>query len=348
MNLTLKVFLGVILSCLVQSAQASDGLVINAAEFGVGKFHRYDNTVHSYASTNAWTPYVLPSNVPTDKPFVQKNADGSFSVFFSTLDELIATVVQISHDQKAQVSVLNIHGHGLPGAMWFPKDTTALNSWLCSDWQSAASGDDKANYDQYYSPVPYSSIMQIRSMSNNPNINFGCTTGAKEWQGGVAKNPDFIKALASDLQVHFLSCVVGLGSVGESFTKSIAALLIPSGNGRVEASMDFGLGDWSMTQGMGFWDYQDHVQLDHDNTIYGQHRQDSEIAQKGTIRMITSKNGQWQSTLLANRDFLPLTFETTITGTEVKETRRVIYSSEPINTMIQVPGTKAFVQATSN
>jgi hypothetical protein len=275
---------------------------------------------------------------------VQKNDDGSYTVFFSTLDELIGSVVQISTTENKKVSVVNVHGHGLPGAMWFPKDAEDLAGWECSDWQAAASGSDEDNYNQYYSAVSVSEIQQVREMSNNPNIQMGCTTGLKEWQAGVAKTPAFKDVLAADAQIHFLSCVVGLGSNGDTFTQGIAALILPQGNGRVESSMDFGLGDWSMPQGMGFWDYQTDAQVDHDNSLYVVDHKDAEIAQKGTIRMASFSGSHMASQLLADRDFLPLGFEASVTGTPVSESVQAFDFSKPVPSRIRVPGTASYVQ----
>lgn len=320
----------------------AQGLVVHTAEFGVGKFHRADNKAHTYSVKNVWSPFILPDSAPTDQPFVQKNTDGSFTVFFSTLDELMSSVVKISRDQGQKVSVLNVHGHGLPGAMWFPKDQATMNGWSCADWKSAANGSDDANYDQYYSPVSVDEINQIRDMSNNPNVQMGCTVGLKEWQKAVAKMPEFKSSFATDAQLHFLSCVVGLGSLGDAFTKGIAELLLPSGTGRVETSMNFGLGDWSMLNGMGFWDYVTDSQVSHDNSVYSTHRNDSEIAQKGTIRIASMKGAQWNTALLGNRDFLSLQFEAAVSGIPVNEplfTR----SMGPLPSRIRVPGTTSFV-----
>ena len=98
---------------------------------------------------------------------------------------------------------------------------------------------------------------------------------------GVAKAAEFKSVLARDIQIHFLSCVVGLGSNGETFTRGIADLLLTAGGGgRVETSMNFGLGDWSMPEGMGFWDLQSDAQVDHDNSLYTKNHTDREIAQK--------------------------------------------------------------------
>lgn len=320
----------------------SQGLVIHSTEFGVGKFHRYDNKVHAYDHASSWAPYVLSDNAATDKPLVQKNSDGSYTVFFSTLDELVSSVVRISKSENQKVAVLNVHGHGLPGAMWFPKDAATLAGWECADWRDAANGRDEDNYSQYYSAVSVAEINEIRQIAENSAIQMGCTTGLKEWQDAVAKAPEFKSALEADAQLHFLSCVVGLGTAGQNFTKGIAQLLLPSGGGRVETSIDFGLGDWSMPEGMGFWDYQTDAQVDHDNSIYVIDHKDREIAQKGTIRVATFARNQWQTSLLANRDFMSLSFESSVLGTPVAEPKSpAFFGTMP--SRIRVPGTAVHV-----
>jgi hypothetical protein len=321
---------------------ASTGLVIHSTEFGVGKFHRADNAVHLYDHASAWAPYVLPNGATTDKPLVQKNSDGSYTVFFSTLDDLMASVIQLSDSTNRKVSVLNVHGHGLLGAMWFPKDAATLSDWTCSDWVTAATGSDQDNYSQYYSAISVEDVQQIRDMSNNPAIQTGCTTGLPEWTAAVAKTPHFKDVFESDAQVHFLSCVVGLGSVGQTFTQGMAALLLPQGTGRVEASMDFGLGDWSMPEGMGFWDDQTDAQVDHDNSVYVVDHKDAEIAQKGTIRMASFSGSAWSTTLLANRDYMSLAFENSILGTVVQEPA-FEFPRMPVPMTIRIPGTEARV-----
>lgn len=340
-----KSLLGVVAALFSSSmALASQGLVIHTAEFGVGKFHRYDNQAHAYDHASAWFPYILPQNAATDKPLILSNADGSVTIFFSTLDDLISSVIQVSNSRHQPVSVLNIHGHGLPGTMWFPSDAKALQGWTCGDWKDAASGSDQSNYEQYYSAVSADEIRQIRQISDNPNIQQGCTTGLGEWKAGVARFPQLKSVFAANAQIHFLSCVVGMGSVGQDFTQGIAQLLLPaSGGGRVETSMDFGLGDWSMPEGMGFWDLQSDEQVDHDNGIYVKDRKDREIAQKGTIRMVTYGASGWASTLLASRDFLPLNFELGVQGVPVTEVRATSEKIESVPLRIRVPGTAGYV-----
>ncbi len=292
-------------------------LIVNAAEFGVGKFHRIDNKNHPYSASSAWAPFILPDAASTDQPLVRKNADGSYTIFFSTLDELMASVIQVSNTEHRTVDVLNVHGHGTPGAMWFPKDANDLNGSECSDWKAAASGSDQDNYDQYYSPVPADEIEQIRAMSNATTLDMPCTVGLPEWQAGVQKTPAFKSAVSPNAQMHFLSCVVGMGTIGDAFTKGIAELLLASGQGRIETSMDFGLGDWSMNQGMGFWDYLTDPQLEHDNSIYPVDHKDSEIAQKGSIRLAEYSAGAWKTSQLSNVDFMTLGFEVGVAGTRV-------------------------------
>jgi hypothetical protein len=326
-------------------AQASQGLTIHALEFGVGKFHRADNQAHAYDSKSSWAPYILGQSVSLDSsstlaPLVVNNADGSVTIFFATLDDLIAQATQASKQAGKPISVLNVHGHGLPGAMWFPATTDDLNSGDCSDWKSAATGSDQENYDQYYSPVADFEITQIREVSNMPEYTQPCTTGLKEWTAEVAKAPDFKAAFAADAQIHFLSCVVGLGSVGDTFTQGIADLLLQP-QGKVEASMNFGLGDWSMPQGMGFWDMQNADQLDHDNTVYPQDRKDAEIAQKGTIRVATP--GQHATAQLADRDFMLLSFESMIRTTPIVGTRLAPQACTQPPATIRVPGTTTYL-----
>jgi len=337
----MRFILGIGLAFWVGSAAlASQGLVIHTAEFGVGKFHRQDNQVHPHDASNAWSVYILGQGAATDKALIQNNADGSVTVFYQTLDELMSTVVQLAHDRKQSVSVLNVHGHGLPGAMWFPNDAATLNSSECAQWRSAASGSDQANYDQYYSPVSSSDIQQIRMIANFPGLALaGCTTGLKQWESAVSKLPEFKAVLASDAQIHFLSCVVGLGKAGQQFTEGIASLLFAAGSAaRVEASMNFGLGDWSMPEGMGFWDMQSEDQVDKDGQIYAQNKRDRDIMQKGTIRVATAKA---TSTLLADQDFLKLGFSRFLTGTPVAEEAPEV--SGPIPTRVRIPGTTVYL-----
>jgi hypothetical protein len=283
---------------------ASTGITINAAEIGVGKFHRMDNTVHPYVANSGWAPFVLQGTSVTT-PIVQTNANGSFSIFFSSLDELMTAAEKISKDQNRPISIINLHGHGLPGGMWFPKDDKTRKGFFCGSWRQAAAGTDQANYDQYYSKITKDEVLQIRASANARTLGaMDCTTGLAEWTQILAKHPLFKAALASDLQVHLLSCVVGLGSVGDDFTKGLAQLLITSPIGRVQSSEMFGLGDWSMPEGMGFWDYLNDTQLAQMNATYPVDRQDREQALKGTIRFAGLLNNTVTSTEMPNQDFM--------------------------------------------
>src|SRR4051812_39533264 len=101
---------------------ADDGLKIHGVEYIVGKFHRQDNKVHKYAPSNSWTPFILPEGYNSTEPLVQSNADGSVSIFFSTLEDLITAAIKVADARDKKIDMLTIHSHGLPGGVWFPKD----------------------------------------------------------------------------------------------------------------------------------------------------------------------------------------------------------------------------------
>jgi hypothetical protein len=320
-------------------AQASQGLTIYTTEVGVAKFHRADNKIHPYAKDNAWYPFILPDGAPSNQNLTKKNDDGSYTVFFLTLEDMMISVAKISQDEQKSVSLLSVHGHGLPGGMWFPRDTRDMNSLMCFQWRDAANGSDTGNYNQYYSAVSADEVEQIRDMSTHAANQMGCTTRLEEWQTVAARHPEFAKSLANDAQVSFLSCVVGLGKAGEVFTQGIAALLFPAGSAaKVQTSTNFGLGDWSMAEGMGFWDYISDSQLEHDNQAYPRDRQDSEMAQKGTLRVVQSSGSSWESHLFANQDFMVFNRQAQVHGNAVVET----FAPEVRSTGIQyvrIPGT---------
>ena len=69
-------------------------------------------------------------------------------------------------------------------------------------------------------------------------------------------------------------------------------------------SASFALGDWSLPEGLGFWDVQSQAQLDHDNALYAKDKRDTEIEQKGTIRVATYGPNGWNSQLLSNQQFI--------------------------------------------
>ncbi|MBC7396472.1 MAG: hypothetical protein H7333_03430 [Bdellovibrionales bacterium] len=300
----MKTLIIVLLALIGQSsANANLGLTIHATEIGVGKFHRKDNQVHVYLNGNAWTPYILPEG-QLKTPLVVENKDGSYTIFFSHLDELLTTIESISTEKKTLVSTLNLHGHGLPGQMWFPRDAQALQSIQCSQWRESANAPDDDNYSQYYSAIPKNEIQQIRQISNQSGYHAPCTTGLKDWQLIAIKHPALKSALADELQVHFLSCVVGLGKMGDAFTRGIASLLLKTDQGRIQTSMAFGLGDWSMVEGMGFWDYQNDIQLNRDNENYPVHREDREEMQKGSVRIAGLLNQKIVSSIMPSQDFM--------------------------------------------
>ncbi len=283
-------------------SRAASTLMIDATEIGVGKFHRYDNKLHPYPANSVWKGHISPEGT-LQTPLVFDDEGGFTTIQFSNLEELLRAIAALSAKRGAKVSVLNIHGHGLPGGMWYPKDMAQERSAECSDWRRSASGPEESNYAQYYSAVSKEEIMSIRRMSDAPG-HYACTTGADDWKEIVARVPAIRGVFDDDAVIHFQSCVVGLGEAGRQFAAAVASLLLQGDKGSLQASVDFGLGDWSMPEGMGFWDYQNDQQLARDNRVYPVDRKDREIMQKGTIRVAMKSDGQWTTTLLGGQQFM--------------------------------------------
>jgi len=328
-------------SILNSTARAEDGLTVHVAEIGIGKFHRMDNSIHTYADDNMWKPYVLADGASTKTPLLVQNKNGSYTIFFSNLDELMGAMENLSATTHLKIKNFNMNAHGLPGHMWYPKDARTQGGFGCMQWRQAASAEDQSNYDQYYSPVEKSEIMQIRQLSNQSSLGLGvsCVSGLKEWSDLAAKH--HLKSIFTlDAQIHFMSCVVGLGKMGDEFTKGIAALLLSGDQGRVQTSTKFGLGDWSMPEGMGFWDYVTDDQLNHDNEIYPKDRTDRELMQKGSVRTAGLLNGKIGSNLIDNRDFIFSDGRDPGIITPGSE-EEVLESTSVLPTSVRIPGTNA-------
>jgi hypothetical protein len=253
--------------------------------------------------------------------------------------------------------VLNINAHGLPGAMWFPKDAAAMKSSECKSWMSSAQGEDKANYDQYYSPVSAGEIKSIRLMAKLPSMQFSapCTTSTKQWTTILKKNPAIKNAFASDAQLHLFSCVVGLGLSGKRFTTNLAEALFSGEGSKVEASMNFGLGDWSMPEGMGFWDYLTDAQLDADNQKYPVDRKDRDMMQKGQVRVAMKAKTKWVNGIVENLDFmlgtkdsLDVRVQNLFEIPEQELTREEYEAIKANGLQVRIPGTNSKVQVQIN
>ena len=319
---------------------AKDALVIDAVETVVGKFHRYDSQAHSYSASNFWTDFIGSGGGLNSTP-VRDDSDGSVTIEFGDLEGLLRAVVATAKQKGASVSVLNIHAHGLPGGTWFPKDPGTRASGECLEWLHMAESPDKDAYDEYYSAIPKSEILSIRSLSQRPGGHSDCTTGAAEWRQVAARVPGLASVFASGAQVHFDSCVVGLGAAGEAFTKAVAGIIFPSGDGNVLTSTNFGMGDWSMSHGMGFWDYQSDAQLRHDNKVYPVDRRDSELAQKGTVRVASYAAGSWTTFLVGDRDTMP-TDAAPLQPTGGSEMLLMSDVLTDAPTVVRVPGTRVY------
>ena len=334
-----KLILAGALMAFAVTAFAQD-LTINAAEFGIGKFHRKDNKEHAYETTNAWKPFILPEGIPTTAAYVMKNSDSNYTIFFTNLEEFLAKVVELTKTTGKKVGMLNLNAHGLPGGMWFPKNARTRDSFECGSWRQAANNSDDDNYNQYYSAVSKSEMLSFNQMANASKIpSFSCLTGLPEWTAAVSANAEIKSAFALNAQIHMLSCIVGLGTLGDTYTKGIADLLLTKG--KVQTSIKFGLGDWSMPEGMGFWGYESDEQLDTDNERYPSHKRDSEIMQKGDIRVAVKDTGASRSGLITGVDFMLLTKDNR--AVKAARTTATMKLNLPMPKTIRIPGTNTFI-----
>jgi hypothetical protein len=312
MNKLGQFLVGVILSlvCVSSFAGASERLIIHGSEIGIAKFHRHDNLLHPYSKDNVWLDYVPARGVEFGEPVTQQNADGSFTVFFSSFEDLMKTVVKISKEQNQKVSVLNVHGHGASGGLLaYPINMYAANNGGCSSWKDKVTDTDLENYLSYYSKETPEKIALIEKYSSGSPVDPGCDVGLLEIRRLVRENPEFKTIFADDAKIRFLSCRIGLGTLGDEFTKGVAEVLLPPGKGSVYASLDPGLGDWTTPWGMMFLNFKDKAHMDYFNEFYPAQKRDLDFAQPGTLRKAFYDGKQWQTALVKDVMVMPLNFE---------------------------------------
>lgn len=335
-----RFLIAAMMATLSLAAFAESTLTINAAEFGIGKFHRKDNKVHTYEANNAWKVFVLPEGVSTNTAYVQHNSADNYTIFFTSLEEFMLKTVELSQQTGKKVGMININAHGLPGGMWFPSTIASRSSLECASWRSAAANSDESNYDQYYSAVPKDEILDLYRMGNANSVpSFQCISGLPAWMIVLKKVPAFSSVFADNAQVHMLSCLVGMGPLGEKFTTGLAKLLFPQGgNQRVMTSIKLGLGDWSMPEGMGFWGYETDAQLEHDNEVYVINRRDSEIMQRGDIRVAEfASAGGLRSGLIQGENYMLLSHDDRVALTGIE--KAMDFGDMPMPASVRLPGT---------
>ena len=280
-------------------------LVVDAVDTVMGNFHRYDNRRHPYGPGNYWADFIGTGYGP-GSAFARQDADGVVTIEFSDLEDLLRTLVKVAAKEHAQVAVLNISSHGHPGGSWFPPDEEAMNGGACQAWMQTAQSPDAVSYRLYYSDLYKGDIESMRRVSARANPYFDCATGADDWRRVASRIKGIYSVFAPGAQIHFDSCLTGLGKAGEGFVKAVAETLFPHGGGNVVASMDYGLTDWSMPKGMGFWDYQNDAQLARFDKLYPKDRQDSEFAQTGSVRVASYQNGAWTTFVVGGLSVMPI------------------------------------------
>jgi hypothetical protein len=253
-----------------------------------------DNQIHPYGKGHAAKLFLLEDNATLEQsPIITRNNQNSYSIIYSHLQELMETAVQLSKKTHKKIDLINITAHGFPGGLWFPKDKKTLESSECKDWVESSTNSDQKNYDMYYSPVSKESFKSIRAFSNIvDDTDYECTIGHRQWNEILNLVPEFKTSLSQKAQIHFLSCTVGLGPRGKVFNESIAKSTFTSKSQTIQTSLQLGLLDWSMPDGMGFWDYLTDSQLDYDNSRYPIDRCDANMKQKGNLRVTHLEQGQ--------------------------------------------------------
>jgi hypothetical protein len=293
-----------------RSATTGQALIVHAVEFSIAKAHRADNKVHPYGPSHAFTPFILPDGMEPGDARSVKNPDGSVSVFFATIEDMLSEVTRVSHESGQQISVLNIHTHGVPGANAVPQDRTMLESADCETFKKPyAATDEKVLEDAYTAGVVFSAVTFLKAAAFMPDLALPCSSGLEQWKAAVSHVPEFPSVFADQPQVHFMSCLSGRGLAGEKFATGIGDVLFPKGDGTVMTSIKFGVGDWSTPEGMGFWDPETAFQLEADGDTLKETRKVATIAQPGEIR-VSKYDGQfWNTSLLEGRKFMPTTYE---------------------------------------
>ncbi len=280
------------------------GLNIYAAELSVGKFYRMDNKLHKYAANNIWKNFIMPDHYNGSlESVIAEHSDGSISIYFSNLEDLLLTVVKVAADHGLKVASLNIRSHGVPGGLWFPMDRAQLATVECSQWLNSSKLKDIEVYNQYYSPISKGEVIGLRAVAQNPGRHT-CIVGAPEWKIIVQRHPELKKVFEAHSEINLLGSTIGLGRAGEVLNGTIASLLLNDRQAVVKSTVNFSLGDWSMPEGMGFWDYLSDPQLSKYSTTYPVLKKDREVAQKGTVRVTTFLKGQPFDKLVPDQTFL--------------------------------------------
>ncbi len=303
-------------------------LVVDAVDTVMGNFHRYDNERHPYGAGNFWADFIGHGYGP-GSAFARQDADGAVTIEFSDLEDLLKTLVEVSRKEHAQIAVLNINAHGRPGGNWFPPDGEAADEDECQSWVQTAEASDAVSYRMYYSEVSKSYTMSLRRSSTRAKPHyFECVTGAGDWRRVASRVKGLSTVFAPGAQVHFDSCLTGLGKAGETFVEAVAEALFPEGGGNVLAATDYGLSDWSMPRGMGFWDYQNDAQLLRFNRLYPRDRKDSEFAQTGGVRVARYQNGSWTTFSVQGLSVMPAGAEPLLSvGTAASKAGNLSYNN---------------------
>ena len=301
------IFLFALAFALGAQAQAEPDLSVHVSDFDIGKFHRESHRRHPYGKGNVWTNFVLPPDADGTSPVLVTNDDGSRSLFASNLEDVFENLIRLSAETGRKVGTLDLVAHGFPGAISFAADRRAFASGDCEAARKLIAGPDEASYRKYYAGTSLAAHERMLKSSTFANGRIACGSTAVDFKK-TASRLTVVQAVFSErARIRILGCNVGRGSVGTLFVSEVAkALLIPGTDASVTAIRHYGLIDWSIPEGEGFWDVIGESQASRDEQTYPKDEMDSRYMKRGSIAVARFRAGKWRVAVTSDLSILRL------------------------------------------
>lgn len=265
----------------VLSLPTNAGVVINAASYDIGKFHRAADQFEPYGNEHAFKGFVLPNDIESREAILIQSEPGVYSLFFHTFEQLIDGLVKLAQ----QIDQLNLNVHGVPGGLVMPLNETRRRSIECLPWRGLAYGEDILSFLKYYQLPSKDELDSYESLAAQNSVNrFNCLIGPKEIGEKLKATPAFKALLSNQFKLVFLSCLTGKGKIGSKLLMTLGDELLSTTGQVILSSPDLVLGDWSMGEGLGFWKYESEQQYQRDFFRYQNEKKDADIATSGTLK----------------------------------------------------------------
>lgn len=276
------------------------GLIVDAVTHDLGRFHREDDRRHPASGASA---LALPVGQLLDGTAIIEQYPLRFTVFFRTFDQLGEALHTLTEERKLPLSLLYVHAHGRPGALWIPRDEPTSSQPECAAWRSNETLEDAALYDDYYRLPDPSSIPRLGG-SLEP---VGCTVGATDWRPLLTSLGSKVR-IAPRAVVVFVACSVGFGEPGLALLETVAEGLAAR-PGLAVASPMYVAADNSL-RGMGFWDFSDEASYRAEEVRYRQEKRDAAIVLPGALRIVEAGGeSRPREYLLEDLEVVPLDLE---------------------------------------